>query len=529
MIHVLIVDDEVYCADGVKYLLDWKKLKVDEVYTAYSVKQAKQVFAQHEINIVLCDIEMPKGSGLDLLRWLKEQGIQVVSILLTSYATFNYAKQAIELGCIDYLLKPVAQDALEKVFRHAVDCVSENRKKCENTKLAEIWNKSEYIRVQNFWRTMLEEGAGTEDIEYRAKKENIALDRNGEYLPILIVVQRVDPSITWERETLEFAIKNIFEELVLGGYEKVMLPYNTDHFLAIILCNQDWSENKLRFIQQCNSFIESCQHHLLAAISCYIGDFVKAGMLKKQEQILLKHKKDNVTERTCVFTLEQSHDNIIYERPDIYNWMDLFNQKKFLQLNNLLDHYLCRLVHDQKIDANILKQLFHDFMQEFYITIHDKGIEANLLFQDEQSIALYDAATSSVDDFKLWVSHLINKAAQQIEQMENTDSLIHQVKKYIQNHLSEELSREQMADSVYLSPDYLSRVFRRETSMSMSEYITQERIREAKKLLSDTHSPIGEISFRVGYSNWAYFSKVFKEKVQMTPAQYRAQCRSKNI
>lgn len=86
MIGVLIVDDEVLCAEGVKCSTDWNALEVDQVYTAYSMKQAMKVLEEHEVDIILTDVEMPKGTGLDLLEWVREGGMNPVSILLTSYA-----------------------------------------------------------------------------------------------------------------------------------------------------------------------------------------------------------------------------------------------------------------------------------------------------------------------------------------------------------------------------------------------------------------------------------------------------------
>ncbi len=117
MIQVLIVDDEVHCAEGVKSQVDWKMLGISGVFTAYSMKQAQAVMEKESIDIVISDVEMPKGSGFDLLRWLRDCKYQPVVIMLTSYANFDYARQAIEFHCMDYLLKPVSEEALLKTVK----------------------------------------------------------------------------------------------------------------------------------------------------------------------------------------------------------------------------------------------------------------------------------------------------------------------------------------------------------------------------------------------------------------------------
>ncbi len=114
-----------FCAEGVKCSTDWNALEVDQVYTAYSMKQAIKVLEENDVDIILTDVEMPKGTGLDLLEWVREQGMNPVSILLTSYAQFNYAKQAIELGVLEYLLKPIDSKLLYQVFEKAVSKVKE--------------------------------------------------------------------------------------------------------------------------------------------------------------------------------------------------------------------------------------------------------------------------------------------------------------------------------------------------------------------------------------------------------------------
>ena len=90
-------------------------------------------------------------------------------------------------------------------------------------------------------------------------------------------------------------------------------------------------------------------------------------------------------------------------------------------------------------------------------------------------------------------------------------------KKYIRDHLSEPLNRNTIAGYVYLSPDYLSHIFKTDTGIHLSEYILNERLLRAKQMLKD----ISSITLAVGFSNSAYFTKVFKASTGMTPSQYR--------
>ena len=92
---------------------------------------------------------------------------------------------------------------------------------------------------------------------------------------------------------------------------------------------------------------------------------------------------------------------------------------------------------------------------------------------------------------------------------------------YIFEHISQEISRDDIAASVNLSPQYLSTVFKRETNCTLSDYIRNERINFAKRLLKQTNLPISVISENVGYDSLSYFSSVFRQIVGCTPREYR--------
>ena len=95
-------------------------------------------------------------------------------------------------------------------------------------------------------------------------------------------------------------------------------------------------------------------------------------------------------------------------------------------------------------------------------------------------------------------------------------------KKYIAEHISEELSRKEVADIVYLNPDYLSKLLKKETGLSFSEYVMDCRISLAKMLLKATEKSIQEIAGMTGFNSASYFSKIFKQETGVTPAAFRS-------
>ena len=117
--NLLIVDDNVPMVRGIEKSINWEKIFVRRTFVSFSMAQAMEFLKKESIHLLLCDIEMPNGSGLDLIEWINEQKICCVPIILSSFADFHYAKKAISLGVSEYLLKPVENAELERAILKA--------------------------------------------------------------------------------------------------------------------------------------------------------------------------------------------------------------------------------------------------------------------------------------------------------------------------------------------------------------------------------------------------------------------------
>jgi len=124
---LLIVNDETIIADTMKEDMKWTDYGIDEVYTAYDVCSAKEKIENTDIDILLCDIEMPGENGLALLRWVRANGKEMECIFLTCHAKFVYAQEAMSLNCQDYILTPAKYEDIGKVIQNVVERI-ENRR-----------------------------------------------------------------------------------------------------------------------------------------------------------------------------------------------------------------------------------------------------------------------------------------------------------------------------------------------------------------------------------------------------------------
>ena len=125
--NLLLVDDEEYMIESIKKNVDWKDCGIDVVYTAFSVKQAQMIMEMADVDVIISDIVMPQESGFDLIEWVRSKGYRMSVIFLTSYAEFDYARRAIALDSVEYLLKPVDFGKLSCALRKAVQKAEQAR------------------------------------------------------------------------------------------------------------------------------------------------------------------------------------------------------------------------------------------------------------------------------------------------------------------------------------------------------------------------------------------------------------------
>lgn len=121
--NLLIVDDEWISVQGLLMGVHWNDCGITKVFEAYSALEAKKVLEENEIQIILCDIEMPGESGVELVRWIRNHYDKVECLFLTCHADFKYAKEAIRLGCGEYLVKPAPFSEVEEAIKKMADKV----------------------------------------------------------------------------------------------------------------------------------------------------------------------------------------------------------------------------------------------------------------------------------------------------------------------------------------------------------------------------------------------------------------------
>jgi len=527
MISILLVDDEIHAVHGIEQNIAWRKLGIDagQVHAAYSMKQAQQVLRQHKIDIMLCDIEMPKGTGLELLEWTRREGYDPVHLILTSHADFSYANQALRLGSLDYILKPVPYDELTAAISRAVQRVLEKRRQREAAVHAEYWQQSSIQLMEQFWRDVALGIIPPRQKNIAESAERLHIHFDGSHIcPVLAELfphDNVDEK--WEPNLFEYGLKNILAEIL---FDEEQLPIisriNENIYLVVIQVDRDGGTvAQDQVASKCQLVIEPINNVLESSINFYINNAVPPSELQEHVQLLMDSMRNNILLHNTVIRAKKNlTERFFNDMPQMDKWIEKVFTGRYGEVLEEISHYL-RYTASRDINRQYLQQFYHAFLQGIYSILAKREIYAHTLFHDNASQIKSAKSTESISGMIDWIKHVTETIQSVTNRSDEQMGAVALAKKYIREHLAEEITRDEIATNVYLSPDYLSHIFKDQTGSSLSEYIIRERMDKAKDLLICTDLPIQEIALQVGYGNLSYFAKLFKRTTDMKPNDFR--------
>jgi len=531
-VNVLIVDDEMYAVLGMKDAIDWEGLGVTAVFEAYNMKEAIRHFEAQTIHIMVCDIEMPKGTGLDLLEWVNEHSPDTETIFLTAHGDFRFMQRAIQLSSFDYMMKPVEFPALAATIKRAMQTVEERqaeRIRNESYKpYYDLWNRKKMLLSERFWydllaqRIVISPTAGAA----AAAEYGVQLREGDRLLPILVSVENWMRELsTRDEEVMEYAVRQSALEMLIADARGDVVQTKQGVTIALLFLSPEEAEllSPNRIGSACQDYIAACRQYLNCQLSCYIGEPAALHELADMYKALLAMEFNNLSEANQLNWLsEQPHEpahSPLPQLPDFSVWSQLLELGKADELVRELRGSLRELAADRRFGANALQAYYQGFQQMIHYLLQKKGLSASQL-QREDSLAQVASPPRTLEQMEKYGAEWIGAVHRILYQNE---SVVQRLRAYIADHLSENVTREMLAEYVHLNPAYLSRLFKKETGMSITDYLLSERMRMAKELISRSALPISEIARTLGYNNFSYFSRMFRKVYNANPQQFRKQ------
>lgn len=530
MRQLLIVDDERHAVRGIKAGVEWETLGISVVHEAYNIRTAKEIMSDSKIDVLICDIEMPQGNGFELLDWVKIHYPDTEAMFLTCHADFSYAQKAIQLGSCDYMLKPVLYPELASTVRRVLEKLAKAELEREKLQFADmyehyyrLWESYQPMFMERFWQDLLSHSIPStkEAIREALAKHNLAYEELPRYKPVLISVQRWYKELTTrEEKIMEYALRNSFEEMILdkSGLGRI-IQVRSGALLALVPIDE---VNGGELKEKLDSYIEECNRYFFCDLCCYRGDGVPVEEICGKYEQLVELESHNVTRTNEQIALSQCCEcPEVAPLPVMSGWGEMLKLGCGKEMLQEIEQYLGEVKQSGQADARWLRGFYEDFLQMAHQVLHAKGLRAHQVFSATALMKRADAVTRSITDLSEWIGVLIKEVSGNLTVRDETQSVVDKAKHYIAKHMSEELSREDIAGHVCLHPDYLARLFKKDTGLTISEYVLKERIALAKQMLAKTELPITSIAYELGYGNYSHFSKMFKKATSVGPQEYR--------
>ncbi len=520
---LLMLDDEEYVLESIRKNVDWEQQGIREIYSASSMKQAQRIMEMVPIDIIISDIVMPMQSGFDFIHWVRDNKYTVQVIFLTSYAEFDYARHAIAMSSIDYLLKPIDYDKLAAAVGKAAEKVTEARKSADDRTESRLWRQNQSLLRREFWMELLRGNrAGDALLCYTEETEFLLL--------YLTFNDGVKSQSAWDEKTLYFIMENVLSEMLEGFGYLVEAVVPNDKGSSVTVCRKAAGNvqtvDRLKDKGVFERFIHWMGERLQMNIWCGVGSPGRADALSNSFALLQDMRDNSLSIRNRV--LYQSDFEVpetSLQNPNLSVWKALLEQEKEEELLASITGYLEGMEEKELITREILRVFQMDIIQMVYSWLERKEIKAHLLFSGKESEEAQQNALKGMRSAGEFACNLILRAIQYEKYIHKTESVVEQIRQYIDVHYKEEIRRDSLGELVYLNTDYISRIFKKETGISISSYILKKRVEEAKKLLAQSNLPINTVSIYVGYSNFSYFTKMFKENTGYSPLDYRRKFR----
>lgn len=524
MIKILIVDDELLVRIGLKSTLDWEKYGFTLVGEAKNAKEAEELFHKFSPDILLTDISMPGINGLELISQLKNKKPELQSIILTHYEDFCYAREALQLGALDYILKSnLTPERLLAVLQKAESQLPGNR---ENN----ISGISTSDGKNRHNRSELLLSYFEEVIKYKKTPANRLYDQIDGYASYQLASISINLSIN-DKLNLDAREIKVIEEVssqILSSFAQdiqCLIHENRINYLFCFKKILSKTEQDMIIIKLLNSVVTNLKkilnYYMLSGISLASDTIRSLGNMYEQAYAAGQKSFFDDSHLT-LYEPESDNSATVHVTVDLVKVKALLQEKKCTELEIYFDELFSVLkkLRDKPLFQAIYNQILELF--SLYLKENNNGEQysqlSSSMFEIENFEKLYD--------FNAVKMHILNIVTllMGIDNKEDNIQMSHIIKKsisFIEKNYNQNISLSNLATNVEVSRNYLSFLFKQELGLNFSHYLTGIRIDKAKRMLAVTNMKIYEIADRVGFDSPYYFSKVFKETTGMTCSEYR--------
>lgn len=540
MLKIFLAEDEVIVRETIKRMIPWENLGFELVGEAADGEMALPLLIRQQPDLLITDIKMPFMDGLTLARLAKKEVPGLKVVILSGYDDFNYAKQAINIGVEDYLLKPITKNAL-------IERLTEIRSRYEDEKTQREYYEKFHREMQAYEKNSSRDffealvSGSLDMMELYKRAEKLGLDIVAESYNILIFTMNCNEDFSgqregyssWEAESLEMLEKfftghpfamlfrsNIFSYGILIKGEKNSIRENTRICVEEIRKIFDRKEDNKEWFVAVGESVErlsQIQKSYHSASRAFSQRYLYDEKVLYYEEMLAMEKKD-VT----------NGDSEYLQKVDV-NALNPTILQKFLsnglleETKNFVQDYFYAIGQEPMESVVFRSYVILNVRFSVLSFLKELGCDTKTLGPDDTEEILAESGRN-MESTIAYAEKMISQAIRLRDRNSGNKnrSILKTAVDFINQHyMEEDMSLNKAANAANVSANHFSALFSQNMEQTFIEYLTSLRMDKAKEYLRCTGMRSSEIAGEVGYKDAHYFSYLFKKTQGMTPSDYR--------
>ena len=526
MYKIMLADDEGIVIDSLKFIIEKEFGDICTVEYAKTGRSVIELAESFRPDIAIMDIQMPGINGIDAMKEIRQTNTNTVFIVMSAYDKFDYAKEAIKLGVLEYITKPMEKTKIVAALQKAMEMIDREKEKRSNELLVKEKLETVVPIIESglIYNILLQEHF-VEDIEnYKS-----ILGINQKYAYMIAVVcgdeqdgnhmtNAVGSGVKMQKHYQEVreSLKECFHGIVgtvLANKLAVLVPYERD--------TMDYNE-RIELIEKARELTRRMRKRIDISFRIGIGG--------AKEFHDMSESYSEALNALVATTGSVAHVDDLPIRCEYAGDYPIKLEKKLFaeieegEMNNAVASARSFFEWMEESHSNIMDIRLK--ILEFALWAEHIAYEKGGMTYQLNSRADYLPQIMEMSDLtqlRKWFVDKVMQACQNIlsKRTEKSNSIIGMAKDYIRSNYNKDISLDDVSREVNISPYYFSKIFKENTGENFIEYLTNIRIDKAKELLGTTEYSMKEICSMVGYSDPNYFSRSFKKNVGVTPTEYK--------
>ncbi len=529
MYKIMIADDEGIAIDALRFIIKKKFGDSCEVASAKTGRSVIELAESFRPDIAFMDIQMPGINGIEAMKEIQKSNRSIIFIVVSAYDKFDYAREAIGLGVMEYINKPISQNAVADILQRAMQKKDLERSRRSNDLLIKEKLETVVPVIENglIYSILFQENYAQESENF---KQLLGIEENYGYIMVVEYGDaaesghltnavgasvRLQPNYTELRET----IKEFFPGIVGAMMANAVI--------VLVPCSDEAAANeyeeRVQVIETARKMIRKLRNKMDAQFRVGIGavrKLDKAGLSYTEAMNSFQYTTGSVAHAKDL-PMECSYE----EDYPIQTERNLFERVQMGDVTGAVTeagHFFDWMINryaDAIMDVKLKTLEFVLWAEK--ICFESGGSTYRFQSRHDYLPAICDFQNG--EELRSWFLTKIREAAGKVlgNKEKSSVSLVERAKEYIKRSYFKDISLDEVSREVNISPYYFSKLFKEETGENFIEYVTAIRMEKAKELLSRTDKSMKEICVEVGYSDPNYFSRSFKKNVGVTPTEYK--------